>query len=141
MCACRNKLKLLKVLREQTHSLTGFMVAKYFSLRMASFSAPLRYCMAIVRFTSWSICINRLIKWKGGIEGGRKGGRKGGREGGREGGIAIIDANNIRHPGLHGAVTAKFQLLLNSSTYLRVGHKMTVVRKTCVLTSWTYSKG
>ena len=78
VCACRNRLKLLKVLREQTHSLTGFMVAKYFSLRMASFSAPLRYCMAIVRFTSWSICINRLIKYGKEVlrEGGRKGGRK-----------------------------------------------------------------
>ena len=92
------------------------MVAKYFSLRMASFSAPLRYCIAIVRFTSWSICINRLIKY------GKEVLREGGREGGREGDV----------------VTAKIPIATEFSTFKWVT-KWLLYEKS-VLTSWTYSK-
>ena len=62
-------------------ALTGFIVAKYFSLKIASFSALLRYCMAIVRLISWSICIRRLERIGGG---GRVWGEDKGRQIGKE---------------------------------------------------------
>ena len=81
----------------QSLSLTGFIVTKYFSLKMASFSALLRYCMAMVRLISWSICIRRLEEdGRGeGMGGGqreadREGQREGEREGEKGGGRSII---------------------------------------------------
>ena len=65
----------------QSVYLTGFIVARYFSFMMASFSVSPRNGILYVLLFSCSICISRLRERE--REGGRE--RERGREGGREG--------------------------------------------------------
>ena len=64
-------------MQRESKIITGFIVAMYFSLMMASFSAVVKWGMDMVLLVSWSICISRL-PW-GGERGEGRGGRGEGR--------------------------------------------------------------